>query len=773
MKIQSVYIKEFGAIRDREITLSEGLNIIEGNNESGKSTLLAFIKFMLYGLPKKSPGEAVTEKDRAFSWSGGLAEGTMTVLTAEGLFRIERSAKASSRAETPKIYDVETGEQVWRGENPGELFFELPLNVFESTACVRQLKCTQLDGSGLGTSIENLMVAADENMSVKKATSRLESIRKRLRHKKGQGGEITELENTVRALEIRMENASEKKRYTADRKASHENVLRVIEETRSKLTEEKELCRAYELRRDAIRFDALHSAEKRVESLCAEERLALDSGAFGGVLPSEGEMAAISESRIKYIQAKENSARLASGLAELESKIAPEEEDDIHARHMEDEGGEQTVSEAYHAKRKEGASALKAGVILLVFAVLFIISGGIAFASGRFIPEIPQFGGKPTAAAAVFAALGIFSAFFGIARLLRASSAKKSAFEYARSFGCEENTREALTLRLATLCRRRSERDSFRQMLLRSQKDLQDSREQEKMLEAELSRRINMLCGGALDSGHSVTEQAEELNLSYRSLADKVGELRRDIDKYSALVQERRRELADVDESEVRRSVTDEMTEKLGDVNITLLRRDVEFLQAKLDSAENKRQALERELIALGASSEDPEKLGAELAEARKNLDKRLFMLDSLELAVDSIAEASEAVRRNITPKLKKQAGEYLSHLSGGRYSELSISPDFTVSVIADGVTRPVEALSSGTRDAAYLSIRLALVSVLYRKEIPALLLDEVLSQIDDTRAQNVLSMLADYCTDGAQCLLFTCHTRESTLHPTATVVKM
>ena len=169
MIIRSVYIKEFGSIRDRRIEFSDGLNIIEGDNESGKSTLLGFIKFMLYGLPKKAAGEIVSEKERAFSWSTGIAAGAMTVELDGGTFRIERSAKASSRSESAKIFNAETGEQVHAGENPGELFFGLPLNVFESTACVKQLKCTRLDGSGLGTSIENLMVAADENTSVKKA----------------------------------------------------------------------------------------------------------------------------------------------------------------------------------------------------------------------------------------------------------------------------------------------------------------------------------------------------------------------------------------------------------------------------------------------------------------------------------------------------------------------------------------------------------------------------------------------------------------------------
>ena len=278
MIIRSVYIKEFGSIRDRRIEFSNGLNIIEGDNESGKSTLLGFIKFMLYGLPKKAAGEIVSEKERAFSWSTGIAAGAMTVELDGGTFRIERSAKASSRSESAKIFNAETGEQVHAGENPGELFFGLPLNVFESTACVKQLKCTRLDGSGLGTSIENLMVAADENTSVKKAAQKLDSVRKKLQHKSGRGGEIAELEDEILALQNRLKNAGERSRHMEIKEASLDSAEKIIAEARATLEEEKALSRAYDLRQTLIRFEALRSAEKRVEALKIQEKEMLDPG---------------------------------------------------------------------------------------------------------------------------------------------------------------------------------------------------------------------------------------------------------------------------------------------------------------------------------------------------------------------------------------------------------------------------------------------------------------------------------------------------------------
>ncbi len=43
----------FGGLRNRELALGEGLNIIQAPNEGGKSTWSAFLRAMLYGVNTK------------------------------------------------------------------------------------------------------------------------------------------------------------------------------------------------------------------------------------------------------------------------------------------------------------------------------------------------------------------------------------------------------------------------------------------------------------------------------------------------------------------------------------------------------------------------------------------------------------------------------------------------------------------------------------------------------------------------------------------------
>ena len=49
MIIKKINVKSFGKLKNKEIELKDGLNIIYGENESGKSTTMAFIKSMLFG----------------------------------------------------------------------------------------------------------------------------------------------------------------------------------------------------------------------------------------------------------------------------------------------------------------------------------------------------------------------------------------------------------------------------------------------------------------------------------------------------------------------------------------------------------------------------------------------------------------------------------------------------------------------------------------------------------------------------------------------------
>ena len=50
MKLLEAYIENFGKLHKQTITFGDGINVILGANESGKSTLQEFITAMLFGM---------------------------------------------------------------------------------------------------------------------------------------------------------------------------------------------------------------------------------------------------------------------------------------------------------------------------------------------------------------------------------------------------------------------------------------------------------------------------------------------------------------------------------------------------------------------------------------------------------------------------------------------------------------------------------------------------------------------------------------------------
>ena len=188
MRIDKITISEFGALKNRCFSLNDGINVFEGRNESGKSTIVAFIRFMLYGMPKKTASDELTDRDRGLSWDNHTASGSMELTVPDGSYRIERKYQLSgenSRGATDdcKIIDLKTGSQVFDGELPGKLFLGISADVYDSTSCVRQLECSHIDGNSVRSSIENLLLSADEKIDTKKAQSKLDSFRKVLLYK--------------------------------------------------------------------------------------------------------------------------------------------------------------------------------------------------------------------------------------------------------------------------------------------------------------------------------------------------------------------------------------------------------------------------------------------------------------------------------------------------------------------------------------------------------------------------------------------------------------
>ena len=75
MLIKKIQVNNFGNLKNKEIELKEGINLIYGENESGKSTLLKFITSIFYGINKTKNGKRISDYEKYTPWEEGEFSG--------------------------------------------------------------------------------------------------------------------------------------------------------------------------------------------------------------------------------------------------------------------------------------------------------------------------------------------------------------------------------------------------------------------------------------------------------------------------------------------------------------------------------------------------------------------------------------------------------------------------------------------------------------------------------------------------------------------------
>ena len=96
MKINSIHIASFGKFKDFTFNFSDGFNIIYGDNEDGKTTIMAFIKMMFYGSRTKSSDLNKNLRKKYTPWDSDFMAGSVDFTHNGTSYRLEREFKGSS-----------------------------------------------------------------------------------------------------------------------------------------------------------------------------------------------------------------------------------------------------------------------------------------------------------------------------------------------------------------------------------------------------------------------------------------------------------------------------------------------------------------------------------------------------------------------------------------------------------------------------------------------------------------------------------------------------
>ncbi len=185
--IKEINIIRFGKLEDLVISPSDGVNVIYGENEAGKSTIQLFLKAMLYGLPtRKKSGETLKERERAIPWSGGKAEGILVLCVNGRDIEIRRKFGKTSAGDKFEVCDAVSGQIVdeYNEDTIGESLLGVSGEVFEKTLWICQSGAF-MGGKDddLSKRLLNLQTGGDENVSVSAALAKIESERRAIEAK--------------------------------------------------------------------------------------------------------------------------------------------------------------------------------------------------------------------------------------------------------------------------------------------------------------------------------------------------------------------------------------------------------------------------------------------------------------------------------------------------------------------------------------------------------------------------------------------------------------
>ena len=179
MKIKKIKINNYGILKNKEINLENKINIIYGKNESGKSTLLNYIKNIFYGISKNKNGKEISEYEKYLPWNEEEFSGKIEYELDNGEnFEVFRDFKKKN----PKIFNnnlEDISSQFNIDKKDGNKFFyeqtKVDEDMFKATVLSMQqeVKLSRNDQNTLVQKVANLAGSGEDNVSYKRALDKL------------------------------------------------------------------------------------------------------------------------------------------------------------------------------------------------------------------------------------------------------------------------------------------------------------------------------------------------------------------------------------------------------------------------------------------------------------------------------------------------------------------------------------------------------------------------------------------------------------------------
>lgn len=702
----------FGKLNRSSLSLSPGLNIIEAANESGKSTWMAFLKVMLYGLNTRDRGPSA-DKNRYMPWDGSAMQGRVDLLADGQRITVTRdTARAGIPMGAFSATYTGTAEAVpgLTSSVLGEMLLGVPQDVYERSAFIRQSGISIDQTPALEQRITALITSGEEDSSYTDATDRLRRQLNRRRYHRT--GLLPQLETEIDSLESVLEEI----RSLEDTAASLEDEIRTLRTQEEYLHHQADLWSAAEHAhriarlteaRNTLNKDAAHCSELMSRTANLPDKEALTRIA-ADLTAAEAMIGAVDAARIRVQECTTtHDAEQHRLSAHPFAPLTPSQAEQQRAPALPRSRGGIVVP------------ILSALICAALFPILYwVVKLSLSLSLGAVL---------------------LCSGTALILNVLLSAHRQKRRMAIAGQHQAEfREELSAYTILYEKAAHARAALDAAAEAYTAL------SRDHQHQLELALAQ-VKCFC--------NVNDAAEARTAIHRAAALQ--------DALQDALQRRR-------QAQLRYDLLAETTpdiDVIPDAAPELPRTEAETrlatVTAALDGLQQQLHTLQGRITALG----DAAALSAALEEKRAERESLRKEYDALALALEVMTDANTVLQTRFSPALGEKAASIFTKLTKEKYNRVLLDRKMSPSALQNGdsISRAVTSLSQGAADQLYLAVRLAVCDMVLpqEKRIP-ICLDDALVTFDDTRMAAALDYLVEL-SKSRQILLFTCQKREHT----------
>jgi len=811
LKLKTIHINSFGKLKNFHLPLSPGLNVIYGNNEAGKTTVMTFIKMMFYGTTARSSDIGKNARKKYAPWDGSPMSGYIE-FEADGMdYRLEREFGNSNVSDTINLWNLTTGsaEPLSCKYDAGERFMGISASSFERSVFIGDISAV-IHGNDRDDEITrklmNYSSSADENISYETVRKRLQKAHEELRSKNKKNGEIdrllTELSEKKELLS-RAEEDEEQRKADEELHAAYCDILEKKTEHYRRLSDkikEQRIIRELHSLEVQTRKNAVKSElENKISELT--DRISTDTFTVTEAFLDECSdmLSRLTRMKEKYSERKNEFRELSNELSEMKLQETIESNDadiDLMSDEITEASGQLDILRAdlsqteaakdeitdlireTHIKEElwneRIAEAEPNYLVLIPGAVIIIVAVSLFIKNAWFLLSV-----IPVIPAVIFGTKLIEL----IARLRdRHAGIEHKAPDYEAAYrSYDEKMNEyvqqtdELNREIMLLTDKISGIQSRKNDTELSTTRLRMILEQKKSELEKLNDEINRSGSEISELNFHITEYFSEYRTvsgtsEIPELMDEALDTLAEIEKTKAVLESKLEEdiVSDTPEQINERSALlkeklSMLTENSGlnllsDIQTDAMEEELETLKNETASLKEQISDMRSRITSRYHDSLQPSQLINEINAIKKQTAGLAKYDQSLLTAMEVMEEAENEIRQTFAPELNSKTEKILSHLTGGKYSETIVSRDFDITSAENRNSsfREWQYLSTGTCEQAYFSLRLALADMMTGNKVP-LFMDDVFAQYDEERTGKGFLFLNEYSRLN-QVLFFTCH---------------